>query len=187
MVSVGLLCLFFSEQQTEKLSNVFFSLPTHPFMHALFIVKTTTVWFCSWKLNYRSLCGPVWLNLWKLPASTHTAAAWKTAQSTKTLWPASRVSSPCHLPCHLPSDWIRCHPQEFSDEEEDIDALMSAHSKITSRRLSNAVSTVTPVLDHSQNQIVIGVPMWSNRYTIMLRMHTYRVLTARCVTQMCAF
>lgn len=39
------------------------------------------------------------------------------------------------------------HPQEFSDEdaEEDIDALMSAHSKPASRRLSNAVSTVTPV------------------------------------------
>ncbi|KAK2839941.1 hypothetical protein Q5P01_013681 [Channa striata] len=30
---------------------------------------------------------------------------------------------------------------EFSDDEEDIDALMSAHSKITGRRLSNAVST----------------------------------------------
>lgn len=98
MVSVGLLFLFFSEQHTEKLSNVFFSLPTHPFMHALFTLKTTTVWFCSWKLNYRSLSGPVWLNLWKLPASTHTAAAWKTAQSTKALWPASLASSPVSYP-----------------------------------------------------------------------------------------
>lgn len=95
MVSVGLLCLFFSEQQTEKLSNVFFF--TYSSIHALFIVKTTTVWFCSWKLNYHSLSGPIWLNLWKLPASTHTAAAWKSAQSTKTLWPASRVSSPFWL------------------------------------------------------------------------------------------
>lgn len=43
----------------------------------------------------------------------------------------------------------RCRPQEFSDEdaEEDIDALMSAHSKTPSRRLSNAVSTVTPMLN----------------------------------------
>lgn len=95
MVSVGLLCLFFSEQQTEKLSNVFFF--TYSSIHALFIVKTTTVWFCSWKLNYRSLSGPIWLNLWKLPASTHTAAAWKSAQSTKMLWPASPVSSPFWL------------------------------------------------------------------------------------------
>lgn len=41
----------------------------------------------------------------------------------------------------------RCRPQEFSDEdaEEDIDALMSAHSKAASRRLSNAMSTVPPV------------------------------------------
>lgn len=100
MVSVGLLCLFFSEQQTEKLSNVFFFF-TYSSIHALFIVKTTTVWFCSWKFNYRSLSGPVWLNLWKLPASTHTAAAWKTAQSTKTLWPASRVSSPVSSPFWL--------------------------------------------------------------------------------------
>lgn len=48
----------------------------------------------------------------------------------------------------------RCHPQEFSDEdaEEDIDALMSAHSKTASRRLSNAVSTVTPVLKLVQTQ-----------------------------------
>lgn len=99
MVSVGLLCLFFSEQQTEKLSNVFFF--TYSSIHALFIVKTTTVWFCSWKLNYRSLSGPIWLNLWKLPASTHTAAAWKSAQSTKTLWPASRVSSPVSSPFWL--------------------------------------------------------------------------------------
>lgn len=39
------------------------------------------------------------------------------------------------------------HSQEFSDEdaEEDIDALMSAHSKTPSRRISNAVSTVTPM------------------------------------------
>lgn len=100
MVSVGLLCLFFSEQQTEKLSNVFFFF-TYSSIHALFIVKTTTVWFCSWKFNYCSLSGPVWLNLWKLPASTHTAAAWKTAQSTKTLWPASRVSSPVSSPFWL--------------------------------------------------------------------------------------
>lgn len=37
-----------------------------------------------------------------------------------------------------------CRPQEFSDEdaEEDIDALMSAHSKAASRRLSGAKSTV---------------------------------------------
>lgn len=35
---------------------------------------------------------------------------------------------------------------EFSDEEEDIDALMSAHSMASGQRLSNTVSTVTPHL-----------------------------------------
>lgn len=46
------------------------------------------------------------------------------------------------------------HLQEFSDEdiEEDIDALMSAHSMSSGRRLSNAVSTVTPMSNPPQTQ-----------------------------------
>lgn len=91
----------FSASSKQKNSQMIFFFFTYSSIHALFIVKTTTVWFCSWKFYYRSLSGPVWLNLWKLPASTHTAAAWKTAQSTKTLWPASRVSSPVSSPFWL--------------------------------------------------------------------------------------
>lgn len=38
-----------------------------------------------------------------------------------------------------------CLPQEFSDEEEDIDALISAHNKTDDRHLSSALSTVLPM------------------------------------------
>lgn len=39
----------------------------------------------------------------------------------------------------------RCLPQEFSDQEEDIDVLISAHNKTANRPLNSALSTVAPM------------------------------------------
>lgn len=80
------------------------------------------------------------------------AAVWKTVLSTNMLWPASQMPSSFLIKSEF------CHSQEFSDEdtEEDIDALMSAHSKIAGRRLSSAVSTVTPVLKLLNKKITTG-------------------------------
>ena len=49
-----------------------------------------------------------------------------------------------------------CSPQEFSDEDEDIDALMSAHSRSDGRRsaMSNAVSTVISVLKLMLSRVI---------------------------------
>lgn len=78
-----------------------------------------------------------------MPAATHTALSGTQRRFGRL--PGRR----------LPVVIKRCHLQEFSDEdvEEDIDALMSAHSKPVGRRLSNAASTVPPPPSPLQTEI----------------------------------
>lgn len=82
------------------------------------------------------------MNLWKLAASAHTQILRCDVENY------AEFKDPLASFQHVSSLLIKgecCHLQEFSDEdgEEDIDALMLAHSNAAGRRLSNAVSTVS--------------------------------------------
>lgn len=88
------------------------------------------------KLNYGAASGRVWSDLQKL-AHVHPRRAAVCNALTRF------GQLPRCIPLVINPE--RSLPQEFSDEEEDIDALILAHNKSAKQHLNSTLSMVTPM------------------------------------------
>lgn len=149
MVNIGLLCLWVnlhSKRFYRKADTHARFIWTYSSIHARkFTVKPMTLWFCVWEMSKQitTLCSNLSDQIYGswLHPPTRSCCVENCAMHKDTL-----ASFPDAISLLIKSEC--CHPQEFSDEdaEEDIDALMSAHSKTASRRLSYTMSTVPLML-----------------------------------------